>query len=68
MLEKGLLDTLLVLDAESGMDTSMWDNLSTKDEAAAFREQFDAASEKMTERLDEFRTDSKKLRGLIGLQ
>lgn len=68
MLEEGLLDTLLVLDEESGRDTSMWDNLSTKDEAAAFREQFDAASETMTERLDEFSADSKKLRGLLDLQ
>lgn len=68
MLEDGLFDTLLNLDEESGRDTSMWDNLSTKDKAAAFREQFDAASETMAEHLGEFRADSKKLRGLLGIQ
>ena len=66
MLEDGLFDTLLGADKVSGRDTSMWDNLSTKDKVATFRDDFDAAMELMNERLGEFRADSKKIRQLLG--
>ena len=66
MLEDGLFDTLLGADKVSGRDTSMWDDLSTKDKVAAFRDDFDAAMELMNERLGEFRSDSKKIRQLLG--
>lgn len=65
MVDRGELDTTIMLEKSMGSNVALWDGLSEAEKIDLFRKQYFLATKMMTERLDQFRADSERIRGLL---